>query len=107
VPDFVQHAGRGVQGVVDESVVLVGTARMMKEAEIEVGPTAVDALERLAEEGKTGLLVAVDSRVVGIFGVADTLRPEAASAVAALRSSGVDELVMLTGDSPQVARRIG
>ncbi|HEX6146934.1 MAG TPA: cation-translocating P-type ATPase, partial [Acidimicrobiia bacterium] len=107
VRGFVQHAGRGVEGQVDGNHVLVGTSRLMWELGIQVEPGTEAHIERLADQGKTALLVAVEGGVAGILAVADTVRPGAAEAVASLRSSGVERIVMLTGDSPRVARRVG
>ncbi len=60
---------------------------------------------RLAGDGKTAMLVAVDGRAAGVLGVADTIKPDSAAAIRALRSLGVD-VVMLTGDSRQTAEAI-
>ncbi len=59
-----------------------------------------------AEQGRTPLLVAAGGRVLGALAVADTLRPEAAGAVARLREMGI-EVVMLTGDREVIAHAIG
>lgn len=107
VRGFVQHAGRGVEGLVDAKSVLVGTPRLMREVGIQVGPDTETHIGRLADQGKTALMVAAEGEIVGILAVADTVRPGAAEAVASLLSSGVDRIVMLTGDSIRVARRVG
>jgi len=52
------------------------------------------------------MLLAVDRQLVGIIAVADTLKPEAEEAVAALRSDGI-EVVLLTGDNERTAAAIG
>jgi len=59
----------------------------------------------LASAGKTVVFVAVDGKAVGLAAIADTLRPTSRQAVAALRESGI-EVVMLTGDAEGTARRI-
>ena len=55
----------------------------------------------------TSLLVALDGRPVGIISIADTLRAKAKSAIDQIKREGVSEIWMLTGDSEQVANRIG
>jgi len=55
----------------------------------------------------TSLLVAFDGRPVGIISIADTLRTKAKFAIDQIRKEGVSEIWMLTGDSEQVANRIG
>src|SRR5262249_14201682 len=66
-------------------------------------------LEPLAAElstgGKTAVLAAVDGRPAGVLGVADTVKPDSADVVAALRRLGID-VVMLTGDNARTATAI-
>jgi len=104
VSEFDAAIGKGVQGVVDGRHVLVGTRRMLTEAGLDlrqVSPVAA----RLADEGKTAMLVALDGRVAGVLAVADTLKPGAAAAVSALQGLGLD-VHMLTGDNPRTAAAI-
>jgi Cd2+/Zn2+-exporting ATPase len=61
---------------------------------------------RLEEQGKTAVLVRSDGSFRGILGLADGLRPEASSAVAKLRRSGIREVILLTGDSQAAASAI-
>ena len=60
---------------------------------------------RLADEGKTPMFVAVDSQAAGIVAVADTLKEDSVEAVRALRSMGI-EVVMMTGDNERTARAV-
>jgi Cu+-exporting ATPase len=71
---------------------------------LELGAFQKEA-ERLEAEGKTAVFVAVDGTVCGLVAVADVLRPEAATTVAALRRLGL-EVVMLTGDARRTAEAI-
>jgi len=71
-----------------------------------IGLDSVDEIvRRFAAGGQTVVLVAVDRRCVGAIGVADTLRPYAREAVAALNRLGV-QTAMLTGDHPQTAAAV-
>jgi len=69
----------------------------------------VDALasewERLANDGKTPMFVALDGKAAGIVAVADTVKPDSKTAIAALKRMGL-EVVMLTGDNPRTAKAI-
>ena len=60
---------------------------------------------RLQGEGKTAMLVAVDGRVAGVIGVADTVKESSAAAIAALQNQGL-RVVMLTGDNQRTAEAI-
>ncbi|MHB8051554.1 MAG: heavy metal translocating P-type ATPase, partial [Coriobacteriia bacterium] len=107
--DVREEPGRGVSGVVDGLRVAVGSMRYSGEQGIDVAE-AGDAAASLEEKGLTALVVvahdATAPRVLGVIGVADAMRPGARSAVAALRSGGVQHVVMLTGDSPHAAARV-
>ncbi len=97
--------GRGVRGLVDERVVVVGTRLLLDEE--GVASAVWDERVAAAEaEGCTVVRVAVDGEAVGLIALADTLRPEAAGAVAALRAAGVG-VTLLTGDSEAAARSVG
>ncbi len=98
--------GRGLRSTVNGQVVLIGNPKLMDESNVTVSADAQARLESLQGEGKTIMLVAVDGTLAGVIAVADTLRLEAASAMAALRHLGVQETVMLTGDNARVAKAI-
>ncbi|MHC3436665.1 heavy metal translocating P-type ATPase [Natrialbaceae archaeon A-gly3] len=64
-----------------------------------------EAVATLEAEGKTAVLVGTDDRLLGVVGVADAVRPNAAWAVSQLHEQGL-EVVMLTGDNEGTARAI-
>lgn len=103
--EFTALPGRGVQAMVGASACWLGNRRLCDES----GACRDAVHERMAEleaAGKTAILVAEGNTPLGILGVADRIRPEAAGAVAALRRAGVGRSVMLTGDSAAVARPV-
>lgn len=63
-------------------------------------------LDELAAAGRSVVIVGVGSRVLGLLGVADALRPGIREALAQLAASGVPHRVMLTGDREEVARAV-
>jgi heavy metal translocating P-type ATPase len=84
--------------------VVVGSKHFVCEDEgIEISR---DRDERIAREsgGDSAIYLAVDGKVVGVVFISDTLRPEAAEAIGALRRAGMEEIVLLTGDSEFSAR---
>ncbi len=104
VADFDSITGRGVTAHVDGHHLLVGNHRLLTDAGIDAAELHGDA-ERLAGEGKTAMYVAVDDLPAGVIAVADTLKPDAPAAVAALRRLGL-EVHMLTGDNQRTAAAI-
>ncbi len=109
IENFEAFPGRGVEGTVEGTRVTVGGAKLMRERGVELGALEARA-SSLADEGKTPVYVALGGRAACLFGVADRVRPESKEAIAALKSLGVDVL-MLTGDdrrtAESVAREVG
>jgi P-type Cu+ transporter len=104
VTHFEAIPGHGIHGMVNGQPVLLGNRRLFKGEGIE--PDAAEAqLTRLESEGKTAMLVGRDRALAGIIAVADTLKPEAQEAIVALRTEGI-EVVLLTGDNHQTAQAI-
>src|SRR5581483_5893555 len=104
VTDFEAVAGHGIRGKVGDCHVVLGNRRLCRQEGIDMN-AAEAAMSRLEAEGKTAMLVAADGCLAGIIAVADTLKPEAKEAVAALRSEGID-VVLLTGDNHRTAHAI-
>ena len=101
---FAALPGHGIEADVDGVRVLIGNQRLLRDRACALDGLEGDA-DRLALEGKTPMYVAVDGRVEGLIGVADTLKPDAAAAVARLRGMGL-EVLMLTGDNRRTAEAI-
>ncbi|MFC0029978.1 heavy metal translocating P-type ATPase [Micromonospora chaiyaphumensis] len=101
--------GHGVEARVDGRAVLVGNAALMRRHDVDVTALS-DRTAGVAATGGTPVYVALDGRLAGVAGVADTLRPESADAVAQLRALGL-QVWMLTGDNrvtaEVVAREVG
>jgi Cd2+/Zn2+-exporting ATPase len=103
--DFEALPGRGVRARVGAEEVLVGSARWLRAAGVDL--SAVEsALAEEEDAGRTALAVAVDGRAVGLLALADRPRPDARAAVEALHRLGVRPVVMLTGDNPRAAAAI-
>ena len=102
--NFDAIAGSGVQGIVSDRFVQIGTQRWMAEQGIDT-----QALQKQKSSweagGKTAIWIAVDGEMQGLMGIADTLKPTAVAAVRALRKLGL-EVIMLTGDNRQTAEAI-
>ncbi|MEY9967167.1 heavy metal translocating P-type ATPase [Streptacidiphilus sp. MAP12-16] len=106
--DFSSAPGIGVTVTVGGSAVAVGTpARLVNGAGDAVSARALAVAEELEEGGRTAVLVERDGVPVGVLGIADRLRPDAAATVAALRTLTGTSPVLVTGDNPRAAARLG
>jgi P-type Cu+ transporter len=102
--DFVSLTGQGVQAVVDGHLITVGRPDLF--ADGLVGGQLSDRCAQLRASAQTVILVGCDGTVVGVVGVADTLRPTAAAAVAELQALGL-RCVLVSGDNDVAATAIG
>jgi Cd2+/Zn2+-exporting ATPase len=99
VEGFLAVPGRGVEAMVDGNHrVRVGSPSYILVNESR----AVEAMQRLQDEGKTVMLVERDGILVGLVAMADVLRPEAQQVIATLQQRGV-KTAMFTGDHSKVA----
>ncbi|MBE9206207.1 copper-translocating P-type ATPase [Nostoc sp. LEGE 06077] len=104
VRDFEAVAGSGVQGIVANRLVQIGTQRWMEELSINTQALQQDK-ERLEYLGKTAVWLAIDGEIKGLMGIADAIKPTSTQAVKALQRLGL-EVVMLTGDNRRTAESI-
>jgi Cu+-exporting ATPase len=102
--DFHSITGRGVTGRVNAHDVAIGNVQLMSELGVEA-LAATDRAARLAEQGRTTVLIAVDRVMAGVLAIADPIKPTSRQAVARLRSLGL-QVVMLTGDNRHTAEAI-
>ena len=105
VSGFRSVAGRGAEGEVDGERYLIGSPRLFAEKGTALDGAA-EALEEIERAGETPVVLGVADGPLAVFGLADSLRPDAKATVDALRESGAEELVMLTGDAEAPARRV-
>ena len=101
---FEAITGKGVKATIGNKQVLVGSRRLMKEADIDV-EEAISEMERLEHEAKTAMVIGLDGKLIGIVAVADALKEDSISAIKELRELGL-ETAMITGDNQRTAEAI-
>jgi Cu+-exporting ATPase len=102
--DFNAIPGHGIEAAVGKKRLLLGNLKLIKDRGLSLNRLEEEA-NRLWEEGKTVMFLALDSQVVGIIAVADTLKPNAKEALEEIHKMGI-ETVMLTGDNQRTAEAI-
>jgi Cu2+-exporting ATPase len=108
IPDavgFHTEPGMGVSGVVDGETVLLGNWDWLSWHGVSLSETAQQAAQKLAQDGKTVVGVAVGGTLAGLIGVQDTIRPDAQATVEKLRQMGL-RVVLLSGDRTEAANAI-
>jgi P-type Cu+ transporter len=104
VNNFLAIVGSGVQGIVYDQLVQIGTQRWF--TELGINTNILEPHQTTWEsEGKTVIWLAVNGNLEGIMAIADALKPSSLTAVKALRKLGL-KVVMLTGDNQQTAQAI-
>lgn len=93
-------AGFGVRAMVDDKEIFAGNLRLMKEKNIAVPDTFTELTTG------TSVYVAINGRFAGTICVEDELKPDACSAISALKASGIKKLIMLTGDKKATGEAI-
>src|SRR5258708_27813566 len=108
VPDpeeFTVLPGLGVRTRIEGAEIVIGRARMLSEQGITVNPHVQVRAKNLAAVGRTVILVAHNSQVVGMLVLEDTLRPEASQLITQLKKLGI-RTVLVACDNTVTAQRI-
>lgn len=101
--DFISIPGHGIEAVIDHKTLLLGNLKLMNDRKID--NTLNTQSQRLADEGKTPMYIAVDGKLVGIIAVADTTKPSSKKAIEKLHKLGI-KVAMITGDNERTAKAI-
>ena len=121
---FEAVSGRGVRAQVDGRTILIGNRKFIAESAVANLEDAVGSFEELERQNKTVVIVAEERhvaaaapsagteaissvQVLGLVAFSDMLREGAADVIRDLRDSGVEHIVMITGDNAETANRIG
>ncbi len=97
--------GMGARAESDGSEYLVGNSKLMKKYSISVGSLS-NIKKKYMQQGKTVMYVAKDRKIIGLICASNRLKPEVPALISALRTEGVKELILLTGDEKDSARAL-
>lgn len=101
---FESLTGRGIEAIINGETVLAGNRKLMEEREISLAGME-ESSDRLAEEGKTPMYVALNGKLAGIVAVADVVKESSRAAIESLHQMGI-EVAMITGDNKKTAAAI-
>ncbi len=104
VKDFKEIPGHGLTGKIGKNKFYVGSRKLLSDNNIDYNKN-IDIIHKLEESGKTVMFLANKSKLLGIVGVADTIKESSKYAVDALKSRGI-EVYMITGDNLRTAKQI-
>ncbi|MGB5595763.1 MAG: heavy metal translocating P-type ATPase [Crocosphaera sp.] len=101
--DFYTEAGSGVQAKVEGKTVWLGNESWLSDRGLVLNYD--DSIDTLTQAGKTVVYLGIEDSLRGVLALKDTIRPDAKKTVSELQKRGL-EVILLTGDHPQVAEAI-
>ena len=96
--------GRGIEGVVDKKNIVIGNSALMKEKEISIKGFE-KKIKKFEDKAYTAMIVSENEKVIGIIGVADSIKDDSESSIKELIKDGY-RVVMITGDNERTAKAI-
>lgn len=91
--------GRGVSAKIDGKSVLLGNKLFMEESKVPVSKSSENSTD-------TAIYLSVDNKLACIFYISDAIREGAKEMIEGLRKSGIENIIMLTGDNPETAKHV-
>ncbi len=104
VEGFAAIPGHGIEGSIDSKRYAFGNRRLMEREKVDIS-SASDTISALESDGKTVMLLAHGTQLIGMIAVADTLKPTSKEAVLRLKKMGLS-VIMMTGDNERTAKAI-
>ena len=104
--DFKAGVGLGVLASHDGRNIVVGKEEFLRSQGVIVSSSLIAEVNTQADLGRTSVLVAHGEEAIGLIAIADEVRTETVSAVAALKSLGIRHIIMITGDNIRVAQAV-
>ena len=103
VDSFEAIPGHGIEVTIQEKSILLGNKKLMEDRKIEI--TLQGTSDRLAEEGKTPMFIAINNKLAGIIAVADVMKPNSKRAIEQLHAMSI-QVAIITGDNKRTAEAI-
>ncbi|WP_415184590.1 heavy metal translocating P-type ATPase [Phaeovulum sp.] len=97
--------GKGLTATVEGRALVLGNARAMTEAGVDITPLSAKA-ETLAAAGKTPVWLALDGQLAALMALSDPIKPGARATIDALHAAGL-KVAMISGDTVATARAVG
>ena len=105
IKDIEATAGGGIQGSLDETLVIAGSYNFLESQNITISQNIKAEATRVSREAKTLVFIASKGTCIGFFGIADPIKATTPKAIKGLHKLGL-KVVMLTGDNPETAKAV-
>lgn len=97
--DIQEIAGKGLKGRVDGKAILVGNKKLMEQFSVTVPSETDEIVESI-------VMVGIDGHFAGYVTIADELKEDAKTTIQQLRASGIEQLIMLSGDKNSITQKV-
>lgn len=97
--DVKEIAGKGLTGLIKGKVVAVGNSKLMEQLKISYPKEIQDIVESI-------VLVSIDNEFAGYVTIADELKDDVKQSIQLLRSLGIENLIMLSGDKDSITQQV-
>jgi heavy metal translocating P-type ATPase len=104
--EVTERHGSGIEGTVEGHRVALGKAAYVSEG-APMPPRAREVRRRSMLDGSSCVFVAIDGRIAAALVIDDPTRPDAPRVIRSLRRAGIERVIMVTGDHPDVAESVG
>lgn len=99
--------GNGIRAKVNGKLLAIGNRKLMAAEGVTMDKEVEEYAIAREKAGNTAIFASIDGKISGILSIADRIRPEAIDALRELRTSGVKQIIMLTGDNRHTAELVG
>ena len=109
IPDYQDKeiiVGKGLKVLVNDEPILIGNSRLMKEENIDISKT-LELKKEMHLRGESIIHVSRQAKIIGLIGIRDKLREQSKQAIHALKSAGVKEIGLISGDNAYCAKAVG
>lgn len=97
--------GYGIAAKIEKQVIMIGNIPLMKRGKIAIDKWIIEKMNELENLGKTVVIVSTDTKIIGLIGIADTIKEHSKGAIAELKENGYNT-IMITGDNERTAKAI-
>ncbi len=106
--DFEMHVGKGVKAEIDSQNIYCGNEKLIvQHANVGISKEAEDCVESLRMQGKAVIIAATNDKIIGVIGLSDEIKSSAKDSISALKTAGIENVALLTGDNERSAQFIG
>ncbi len=106
ISDFSMSLGEGISANVNGKTILCGNEKLILNNNIEISEEIIAIIDSLREKGKAIIIVANNNAIIGVIGLSDKIKETSKDAITSLKSAGIEETVLLTGDNAKSAEYI-